>query len=220
MVSDEDGRAEALARRLAGPLDTASTARARERVWAALHAPRPRPRRAWLAALAVGAAAVALLVGGGWLGTYRLEAGSGGIPILYRERVGATTIDTEAVHGSLSIEQLHLRDASTLRVVARVDLVVAADAVPATVDVRYRPAGSLVAGGLAHEPAVSDVRRELGGARYTVAAPFPPLARGDVRTYEVWVSVDTPKGRAESGVLTVEIHGAPEGQRARLVAPR
>jgi hypothetical protein len=227
-VVSEDPRVDRLLRRIAGPLDPVATRAAEERVWRAVRAGRARRRGGWVAAVATLAAALVLLLAGAWLASYRFEVASGGTPILYREEVARTAIRSEqrgaarAADGTLAIAQGHFSasEPGRLVVVAIADVRVASDALPATFEIRYREAGSAVSGVLARTADLSEARRATADVRYSVAAPFPPLERGDVRTYDIWLHVDTAGGAIESAVLNVEVRGAPEGQRARLTVER
>lgn len=219
---NEDPRADRLVRRLEGPLDGASTRAAEERVWRSVKqaASTRRTGSGLLPAFAAIAGAVLLLFAGLWLGSYRLDVASGRLPILYREEVAHVDVPTRlGVSGTLDIAQGHF-SASTptqLSVVAIADVRLGTDALPATVEIRYRDLAAATAGVLARTADVSDTRRATGEYRYDVTAPFPPLERGAVRRYEVWIHVETPEGLVESPIVTVEVTGAAEGQRARVL---
>jgi hypothetical protein len=232
-VVSEDPRLDRLIRRIEGPLEPAATRAAEDRVWRRLREGRPTRGRSWAPALAVIAFAIVVLVGGAYLQSYRIDVASGGPPILYREEIAKVEFDQTAfgspiasggriARGSLTIEQGHFSESAPQRlvVVALVDVRVPADRLPATFEVRYREAGSAVSGTLARYAGADQARPATGGARYTVTAPLPPVDRGDLRTFDVWVHVETAVGVAESQVVTVELRGAPEGQRGRLISVR
>lgn len=217
----EDPRLERLVRRIEGPLDPAPTRAAEDRVWRRLREGRPVRGRGWVPALGVIALALVLLVGGAYLQSYRVDVASGGLPILYREQIARVELDGSA-RGTLTLQQGHFSDAAPqkLVVVALVDVQVPAQALPASFEVRYREAGSAVSGTLARYAGVDQSRTATGEARYTVTAPLPPVARGDVRIFDVWIHVETSAGPVESPTVSVEVRGAAEGQRARLISVR
>ena len=95
-----------------------------------------------------------------------------------------------------------------------------AAALPATIEVRYREQGSAVSGVLARTADISETRRGTGDARHDVTAPLPPVARGEVRLFEVWLHLDTAAGSFDSQMLVVEVRGAAEGERGRVLATR
>jgi len=232
---NDDPRVDRLMRRLAGPLDPAATRGAEDRVWRRLREGHPLPGRSWLPALAVVVVAALVVTGGAYLQSYRFEVASGGIPILYQERVAETsfvaarsadfpgaTDHAALVNASLEIRQGHFGGArpDLLRVVAIDDIHLFAAALPATVEIRYREQGSAVSGILARTADISEIRRGTGDARHNVIAPLPPVARGDIRVYEVWLHIDMASGPVDSPTLVVEVRGAAEGERARLLATR
>lgn len=231
----DDPRVTRLLQRIEGPLDSTSTRAAEDRVWRRIREGHELPGRSWLPALAVIAMATLLLAGGAYLQSYRFEVASGGIPVLYQERVAetsffgargadfpATTGDPRIVNATLEIRQGHFGGArpDLLRVVAIDDVHLFADALPATVEIRYREQGSAVSGILARTADISETRRATGEARHNVIAPLPPVARGEVRVFEVWLHIDTAGRPIESQTLVVEVRGAAEGERARLLATR
>lgn len=226
MVS-EDPRVDRLLRRIEGPVDRASTHAAEERVWRRLREGYPVRGRNWMPAVLVVALALALLVGGAYLQSYRLEVASGGGLVLYQERIANAQIAqrsgvTQVVTGTLEIRQGHYNATrpDLLRVVAIDDVRVSSGALPATIEIRYREQGSAVSGTLARTAGLDEVRRATGDARHNVIAPLPPVERGEVRRFEVWVHVDTAVGPVESGHLLVEVRGAAEGERARAIDSR
>lgn len=220
----EDPHVERLVRRLEGPLDPASTRAAEERVWRRLRQPGRETRRfGWIPALGAVALAIALVVGGLWLDSYRLDVASGGLPILYREQVAHADVPTtNGVSGTFDVAQGHFSASSPGRitVVAIAHLRFAEGALPATAEIRYRDVAAPDVDVLARSAQFTEVRRGTADARYDVAAPFPPLQPGQSATYEVWVHVDTATGALESTVFRVEVRGGGEGQRARLIAAR
>lgn len=220
----EDPRVERLVRRLEDPLDAASTRAAEERVWRRLERPQ-RARRSfgWVPALGAVGLAIALVVGGLWLDSYRLDVASGGLPILYREQVAHANVPTaKGVSGTFDVAQGHFSAVSPERitVVAIAHLRLGEDALPATAEIRYRDVAAPEVDVLARSAQFTEVRRGTADARYDVAAPFPPLQPGQSATYDVWVHVDTATGAVESAVFRVEVRGGVEGQRARLIAAR
>lgn len=226
----DDPRLDRLLRRIEGPLDPAPTRAAEDRVWRRLREGRPVRGRSLLPAFGVVALALLMLVGGAYLQSYRIEVGSGGLPILYQEKVAETGVSgktgdassADLLSATLEVRQGHF-SASTpgrLRVVAIDDIRIAEALLPATVEIRYREQGSVVSGVLARTADLNEVRRATSSVRHNVIAPFPPVARGDVRVFEVWLHIDTATGVVESPVLTIEVRGAPEGERARLIASR
>lgn len=229
---NEDPRTARLLRRIEGQLDSTATRAAEDRVWRRIREGHQLPSASWLPAFAVIALAALLLAGGAYVQSYRFEVASGGMPILYQERVAQTSVNvdtgpdggttpTRVVSATLEIRQGHFGGArpDLLRVVAIDDVRLTAEAVPATVEIRYREVGSVVSGILARTADISETRRATGDARHNVVAPLPPVERGDVRNFEVWLHIDTAHGPIESPVLTVEVRGAAEGARARPATP-
>lgn len=218
----EDPRIARLVRRLEGPLDPASTRAAEERVWRRLRQPeRGRRPFGWLPALGVVALAIALVVGGLWLDSYRLDVASGGVPILYREQVAHADVPAaNGVSGTFDVAQGHFSASSPegITVVAIAHLRLAESALPATAEIRYRDITAPEVDVLARSARFTEIRRGTAEARYDVAAPFPPLKPGETATYDVWLHVDTAAGAVESAVFRVEVRGGTEGQRARIVA--
>ena len=224
MVND-DLRVDRLLRRIEGPLDRAATRAAEDRVWRRLREGRPLRGRSWTPAFIAVAVALAVLIGGAYLQSYRFEVASGGITVLYQEKVASAQISarngtTSIVTGTLEIRQGHYSATrpELLRVVAIDDVRMSADALPATIEIRYREVGSVITGNLARTADITEVRRATGDARHNVVAPLPPVERGDVRRFEVWIHVDTAAGPAESDHVVVEVRGAAEGERARSIA--
>lgn len=221
---NDDAREERLMRRLSGPLDAASTRVAEERVWRRLAAGEREPRHAGrLPAFAVVAAAIAILLGGAWLGSYRLDVASGGLPVLYREQVAHVDIAAaNGVSGSLDVAQGHFSETAPglLRVVAVADVRLTDAAMPATLEIRYRDFATGATGVLARTADLSGTRRATGEYRYDVTAPFPPVPAGETHAFDVWIHVDTPGGAIESPVIAVEVRTEREGQRARLTGTR
>jgi hypothetical protein len=226
-VVSEDPRVDRLLRRVEGTLDRATTHAAEERVWRRLREGHSVRGRNWTPAFVVFALALLLLVGGAYLGSYRLEVASGVGLVLYQEKVASTQIAqrsgvTQIVTGTLDIRQGHYNPTrpDLLRVVAIDDVRMSAGALPATIEIRYREQGSAVSGTLARTTGIEEVRRATGDARHNVIAPLPPVERGEVRRFEVWVHVDSAAGPVESGHLLVEVRGAAEGERARAIDAR
>jgi hypothetical protein len=224
-VVNDDLRVDRLLRRIEGPLDRAATRAAEDRVWRRLREGRPLRGRSWTPAFIAVAVALAVLIGGAYLQSYRFEVASGGIPVLYQEKVASAQISarngtTSIVTGTLEIRQGHYSATrpELLRVVAIDDVRMTADALPATIEIRYREVGSVITGNLARTADITEVRRATGDARHNVVAPLPPVERGDVRRFEVWIHVDTAAGPAESDHVVVEVRGAAEGERARAIA--
>lgn len=227
----DDPRLDRVLRRIGGPLDPTSTRAAEDRVLRRIREGHELPGRSWVPAFAVVALAIAVLAGGAYLESYRFEVASGGIPILYQENVAQTSlnVDTGAdgatppaplIRATLEIRQGHFGTAPRLRVVSVDDVRLAAAALPADVEIRYREQGSAVSGTLARTTGLNETRRGTGEARHNVIAPLPPVARGEVHVFEVWLHVDMPRGAFDSPTLVVEVRGAAEGERARLLATR
>jgi hypothetical protein len=229
-VVSDDPRVDRLLLRIEGPLDPAATRAAEDRVWRRLREGRPVRGRGWVPTFAVIALALALLVGGGYLGSYRIEVASGGVPILYQEEVAKTQViartgdaaSADLANATLEIRQGHYSPTTPhlLRVVAIDDVRIGQAALPATVEIRYREQGSVVSGVLARTVDLTEARRATGEVRHSVIAPLPPVARGEVRVFEVWLHIEIATGVVESPTLAIEVRGAAEGERARRVAAR
>ncbi|HUQ41097.1 MAG TPA: hypothetical protein VM052_01215 [Candidatus Limnocylindrales bacterium] len=224
----DDPRLDRVVRRIEGPLDPTATRAAEDRVWRRLQEGHPVRGRSLVPAFAVMAAAVVLLVAGAYLQSYRIEVASGGLPVLYQEHVASTEIGAadrvRAVlsTGTLEIRQGHFSSTTPqqLRVVAIDDVRIGDAALPATVEIRYREQGSAVSGVLARTADLNEARRGTAEVRHSVIAPLPPVARGDIHIFEVWLHIETKNGIVESPKLTVEVRGAAEGERARPTASR
>lgn len=226
----DDPRIDRVLRRIEGPLDRTSTRAAEDRVWRRMREERPVRGRSWLPAFAVIGLALVLLAGGAYLQSYRLEVASGGLPILYQEQVAKTQVFAKTgdglrpdlVSATLEVRQGHYSATTPqlLRVVAIDDVRIGAAALPASVEIRYREQGSAVSGVLARTADLSEARRATNEARHNVTAPFPPVPRGEIHVFEVWLHVEIATGIVESSPLTIEVRGAPEGERARLMSSR
>jgi hypothetical protein len=220
-VSDErdDPRSDALARRLAAPLD--GTAVARERVWSRLRERRrPARRSALLPAFAALSIVLLVLLGGAWLESYRIEVGHPGTssgdfgPLLYREEVARISFSGEA-RGTLVVRQRHIDEPRRGRLSVIVQAEVDFAAGSGAFEVRYREAGGAVTQVL--------VRRTTDGGdtKAEAVAPLPEHDLGDVRTYDVWIHIEAAVGAPlDVGVITIEVSERPEGQRARLIGVR
>jgi hypothetical protein len=158
--------------------------------------------------------AVAVLIGGAWLQSYRVEVGHPGTepgsygPFLYREEVARA----EIANGTLVVRQRHIDEPRRQRLSVVVEARVAIDDRPATMELRYREAGSTVAGVL--------VTKRGDDGRLEAVAPLPAHDLGDVRTYDVWLHLELSQAFLDSATLTIEVAERPEGQRARLLASR
>jgi hypothetical protein len=229
-VVNDDPRLDRVLRRIEGPLEPAATRAAEDRVWRRMREGRPTRGRSWIPAFGAIALALLLLIGGAYLESYRIEVASGGIPLLYQERVAKTqvfaktgdAVRADLVEATLEIRQGHYSatDPRLFRVVAVDDVRIAEAALPATIEIRYRETGSMVSGVLARTADLSEARRATAGVRHNVTAPLPPVSRGEVRQFDVWLHIETSVGVVESQIITVEVRGAAEGERARLIATR
>jgi len=210
-------REERLAARLGSALP--SERAAAERNWRALSAAiaiQERPRSAgFRAALFPAAFVLSVVVLLGWWQGGRVDVASGGLPVLYRAEVARASIAAPGIDATLAITQKHIEGDARLRVVGVADLRLAADRLPATIELRFQSPGDTSYGLLAHSE-VSDPRRGTGVSRTLYEAPFPPLGRGERATYRVWLHVETAAGVIESDPLAIEVIGQPEGQRASL----
>jgi hypothetical protein len=212
-----------LQRRLAAPAaDASSVMAARERVRARLEPVLRSPPAASPVArlgrvLVALAAVVTIVVGIGWSQQYRIGVAQGTLPVLYREEVTRTEFRNELVSAELIVQQRHSEGSTGLRVVAQVDVGLRSDALPATIEVHGRPSGSHIVEVLGRSANLQTVREATGLTRTNYIAPLPPTARGEVRTYEVWLFLETARGIFESQRLLVEIVGRPEGERARVL---
>jgi hypothetical protein len=223
VVSDEreDVRAEALARRLAVPLDPRHTADARERVWSRMPSKREPGRRSGaLWALAAFGLAALILVAGGWLESYRIDVGHPGTtsedfgPFLYREEVARLSFAGEA-NGALVVKQRHIDEPRRGRL--SVVLEASADFVslPGAIELYFREVGSAVSQRL--------IRKTTDGndTQLEAIALLPERDLGEVRTYDVWLRVEGTRGAPmDAGIITIEVAERPEGQRARLIGYR
>ena len=209
-----NGRDEELARRLGSPLG--SERPALERNWRTLSVAlaRPAPRRLGglrAAMTTIALAALVLLALGWWQGA-RVDVAADRLPVLYREEVARTMIGATGIEASLAIEQKRIEGDARLRVVGVTDVRIAADRLPATIELRFQ-SGSDAYGVLAHSE-VSDPRRATGTTRTLYEAPFPPLGPRETATYRVWLHLDTATGPVDSPGLVIRVTDRPEGQRA------
>lgn len=214
MVSESDPRLAAIDHELDRPL--ASARAAEDRVWATLRE-QPQPARGPLFGTAMAiAAVVALFVAIGWAQGVRVDVASGGLPTLYRLEAGRVDLDAPGARGSLAIGERHLRDPRLLAAVADASVRIQRTAMPAEVEVRFLEEGQTAHGVLARTARITDAGPD--GAVIAHEAPFPPLERGERRTYRVWLHVTLATGEHSSPRLVVEVTGAAEGQRVRYVA--
>lgn len=216
MVDGSDPRLAAIDRELARPLDSRA---AEERVWASLRS-KDEVTRATRApvfgAIVAFAAAAALFVAIGWAQGVRVEVASGGLPTLYRLEVGRVELDAPGARGTLTIGERYLRDPNRLSAVADASVRLQQSALPAEVEIRFLEQGETSHGVLARTSQITDARPD--GTVVTHEAPFPPLARGERRTYRVWLHVRGAGQEHDTARLVVEVSGAAEGQRARVIA--
>ena len=216
--------------RLTGAIaDRGELRRAERRVWsrieAAPRAPASRPRPG-LAGFGVALAVLVLaVIGAGWLRSYRLEVAGDRLPVLYREEVVALDFAAPdakgaaapVARGSFAVLQKHIEGRNGLAAVVLADVHLAPDALPASIEVRFRDAGDRSYGILVRTEGLTEPRRATGETRMTYEAPLPPTDRGATRTYEIWVHLDLRSGAYDSGAVAVQVTGAPEGERARPV---
>ena len=212
MVND---REERLAARLGTSL--ASERAAEGRNWRVLSASLARPDRPRFGALRAFAGTVALaaavVLAVGWWQGARVEVASGGLPVLYREEVTRAQVAAGGIDASVAIVQKHIEGDARLRVVGVTDVRLAADRLPATIELRFQAEGADTYGVLAHSE-VGDPRRATGSTRTLYEAPFPPLAEWDRATYRVWLHLDTAQGPVDSPIRVIQVTERPEGQRA------
>ena len=217
MVDGSDPRLAAIDRGLERPLTSASAAE--ERVWASLRSKHEhtRPTRGpLLGAMLAFAAAAALFVAIGWTQGVRVEVASGGLPTLYRLEAGSVELDAPGARGTLTIGERYLRDPNRLSAVADANVRLQQRALPAEVEIRFLEEGKSAHGVLARTSQITDA--PANGTVITHEAPMPPLARGERRTYRVWLHVRAAGQEFDSARLVVEVSGAAEGQRARAIA--
>ena len=216
MVDGSDPRLAAIDRELARPLTSARAAE--ERVWASLRSTRVSTRATRgpvFGTMLAFAAAAALFVAIGWAQGVRVEVASGGLPTLYRLEAGRVELDAPGARGTLSIGERFLRDPNRLSAVADASVRLQQSALPAEVEIRFLEEGQSAHGVLARTSQITDARPD--GAAVAHEAPFPPLARGERRTYRVWLHVTLASGEHSSQRLAVEVIGAAEGQRVRYL---
>jgi hypothetical protein len=218
-----DAELEALiARCLGGEVGDARELRAaRERVWATLRERtaqrKGRPAFGWTATTAFAVvAAMAFVVWLAWAQQYRVEVAQGGVPVLYREEVGRTTLRGADVDADIAVQIRHIEGTSGLRAGALIDVRLGASALPATIELRARPLGASVIEVIGRTAAIAETRGPTEVSRTAFFAPLPPTPRGETRRYEVWLFVETSRGVVESDKLLVEVTGRPEGERATL----
>ena len=89
-------------------------------------------------------------------------------------------------------------------------------ALSAEVEIRFLEEGQSAHGVLARTSQITDA--SANGAVITHEAPFPPLARGERRLYRVWLHVRASDQEHGTARLVVEVSGAGEGQRVRVIA--
>jgi hypothetical protein len=221
VVSEErdDPRADLLVRHLAVPLD--GTAAARERMWSRLVARRrPTRRSGVLPAFAAVAVALLILIAGAWLQSYRIEVGHPGTnpdnygPFIYRREIVRVPLSGGA-DGALVVNQRHIDELRRGRLSVVLEASVMVASTPAAIELRYRESGSAITQVL--------VRKTTDGGDRALDAvvPMPERDRGDVRSYDVWLHLESAAAPpTESAVVTIEVTERPEGQRARLVGVR
>lgn len=215
-MNDADPRLAAIDRELSRSL--ASARAAEDRVWAALrvkHEPSAARIPLFGTILALAAAAAAFFVAVGWAQGVRVEVASGGVPVLYRVEAGRVELDAAGARGTLAVGERHLRDPSRLSVVADATVRLQQTTLPAEVEIRFLEEGQTAHGVLARTSQITDARAD--GVVITHQAPFPPLARGERRTYRVWLHVTAASGEHASPRIVIEVTGATQGQRARFI---
>ena len=219
MVTGPD---DELVRRLSTRL--ASERAAAVRNWRSLAARLDGRQRSTMARARSVATAVAvpvlLAAGLGWWQGARIDVAGDRLPVLYREEVARTTIAVPGIDATLVILQKHVEGGATgrLGVVGAADVRLAADRLPATIELRYDHPGDDSYGLLARSENLLDPRRATGTTRTLYEAPFPPLGAREQAAYRVWLHVETPGGAVESPVLVIQVTDRPEGQRAANVA--
>ena len=203
-----------LAARLAAPVPPGS---AEARVRAAVRAgERPSAWGGLRAGLAAVTTAVVLVVAAGWLASYRVGVAGDRLPVLYREEV-ARVAAGDAGDGTLAVVlKRHAAAAGELRAFATLQLHVSAADLPGVAEIRFLE-GAATAHGVLGRIRLEPEDRASGRAQLTMEAPFPPVARGERRSYRIWVSVEGPRGERRSPELIVEVSGEAGGQRARAV---
>lgn len=218
--SDQDLETLVRSRLRGDAADPRRIAAARERVWSQLQRrvrrhPSPLGRIA-TAALAL-AAVVVVALALGWAQHYRLEVAAGPLPVLYREEVGRADLRNDLVNAEMALQLRHLEGAAGLRAGALIDVRISSDGLPATVEIRARTRGTIVAEVIGRTAQLQEVRRATDVTRTSFFAPLPPTERGETNTYEVWLFLETSRGVFESDKLVVEVAGRPEGERARIL---
>lgn len=217
MVDSSDPRLAAIDRELARPL--ASARAAEERVWTSMrskHEDSRATRASALGTLLAFAAAATLFVAIVGAQGVRVEVASGGFPTLYRLEAGRVELDAPGARGTLTIGERYLRDPNRLSAVADASVRLQQSALPAEVEIRFLGAGETAHGVLARTFQITDAPPD--GAVITHEAPFPPLARGERHTYRVWLHVRSAGREHDTARLVVEVSGAAEGQRVRVIA--
>ena len=217
MVDGSDPRLAAIDRELARPLTSARAAE--ERVWASLrstHAGTRAARGPVPGAILAFAGAAALFAAIGWAQGVRVEVASGGLPTLYRLEAARVELEAPGARGTLTIGERYLRDPNRLSAVADASVRLQQSALPAEVEIRFVEEGQSAHGVLARTSQITDV--PVDGTVITHEAPFPPLARGERRTYRVWLHVRGAGQEHGTARVVVEVSGAAEGQRVRVIA--
>lgn len=221
-------REDRLIDRLGSPL--ASERVAADRNWLAIQALSRTAARRGTGLLRTAVATLAVLtivaIGAATWGSVRLQVGANHLPVLYRQEIARTELAAAGVRASLAIEQQPAAHRSTpaapeivgLFVSALVDVRIAAEALPADIELRFQRPEWASYGILARSEGLNEPRRATGETHTTYRAPFPPSPAGETATYRVWLHLDTATGPLDSRVLVIAVDGRPEGQRAVAVA--
>jgi len=112
---------------------------------------------------------------------------------------------------TLSVEQgsFAARRGQNFGVIARADLRFQSPSRGGTAEIRIREPGDAYG--------ILSTNSDISGAtKVRLEGRFPPRGSGGLRTYEVWVHIETPEGSGDTAPILLDVESVPSGERARV----